>query len=169
MHREGIFEKHRLDTLYSSFVAGNVAQLQFGPVPQGYAWYVENFAFVVLGNSHTTIAEVAITPDDTQLPAEASWDNDGLVWGSPGVTAARFATVQPGVAWYMGPGHWLHLSAHGGTAVAGDVLSATAQIAVHQLDPDFIMSPEDAKQLRAAHEHLAAELAHSAVAERRAV
>jgi hypothetical protein len=170
MYREGIFEGHRLDTVLVTYGAANVAQGQLGPVPQGYAWYVENFAHAILGNSHTCALEVAITPDDTTLAVNASWDSAGLVWVSgSGASPVVRNSIQPGIAWRIGPGHWLHWQAHAGTGVQGDVLSATAQVAVHVLDPQYLMTPEDAREVMAAHERVNAGLVHSAVAEHRAV
>lgn len=167
MHREGIFEKHRLDsiTLVSAAIGGlQQAEGHIGPVPQGYAWYVENFAWLVRGNSHNAQVVVAVTPDDTTLGGSgglATWDGMGMVV-SP-VAAATGGGVVPGAAFYMGPGHSLHVLAFGGSLAGGDVIVPTAQIAVHQLDPSWMMSREDARQVLEAREHVGAELARSAV------
>lgn len=167
--REGLFDHHRLDSIQLAFNASNVVPgVACHPVvPQGYAWYIENLAYAVLGNSHTTVVEFAVTPDDTALPAESTWDNAGLIWtNGTGAAALVRGSVQPGCPWYVGPGHALHVQAHAGTAVSGDVLAVTFQVAVHQLDPHYIMSPDDALQVKAAHERMSAELNQDAVGPR---
>jgi hypothetical protein len=169
MMREGLFEHHRLDTVQLPFNASNVVPglACHQPVPQGYAWYIENLAYLVIGNSHTTVVEFAITPDDTALPAETGWDGAGLVWtNGTGAAALVRGAVQPGLPWYVAPGHALHVQAHAGTAVSGDILAVTFQVAVHSLDVQYMMSPEDTKQLKERHERMAAGLNMDAVGER---
>lgn len=152
MHREGVFEHHRVDsvTMVMASLAGLVqGQAFLGPVPQGYAWYVENFASLVKGNSHTANCWFAATVDDGPLGGPqsglAAWDGQGLLVPlSAGI--ANWWSGEPG---YVGPGHVLHVlasAAQGGTVVAGDIVTATVQIAVHQLDPLIFMSPEDQQQ-----------------------
>lgn len=159
MHREGIFEKHRLDsiTLTSAAIGGlQQAEGHVGPVPQGYAWYVENFDWLVRGNSHNAQVVAAVTPDDTTLGGTAGfavWDGMGMVV-APAAAAIGGSSV-PAAAFYMGPGHSFHVLAFGGSLAAGDVIVPTLQIAVHQLDPAFIMSPEDAQQVKERHERMA--------------
>lgn len=167
MLREGMFDHHRLDAVSAVAAGGTpLAQLSLGPVPQGYVWYIENIAFSVLGNAHTAAVDVAITPDDVVLPAQASWDHAGLVWT---LAAAIRGSVQPGLPFYAQAGHFVHLVAAGGTLAAADVVVATFQVAVHQLNPAAFMSPEDRQAVRAAHEHPNSGLVESAVAGRRAV
>lgn len=154
MHREGIFESHRLDpvTVLAAAVGGSPqAEAKLGPVPQGYAWYLENVAYSITGSSHTAALDLVITPDDTSQPANAVWDHAGLVWTTP---AAVRGFSGPGAAYYAGPGHWIHAVASGGTLANGDVLTVTFQVAVHQLDPSLgISSPVDQMQARHAAAH----------------
>ena len=169
MFRQGLFDHHRLDTLAMLAAGGTpVAQKVLGPVPEGYCWYVEVIGFSVVGNSHTALLDVAVTPDGGDLPAQATWDHQGLVWTVP--TAAVRASENAGHAIYVAPGHFIHAYASGGTLAANDPVAVTFQIAVHQLDPQFLMSPEDRAAVRQAHERLAEhQVAEVATAHRRAV
>lgn len=167
MLREGFFEKHRLDSI--TLVSAAISALQqaeghIGPVPQGYAWYVENFDWLVRGNSHNAQVVAAITTDDTTLGGVggfATWDGMGMVVAP--VAAAIGGSSVPAAAFYMGPGHSFHVLAFGGSLAAGDVIVPTLQIAVHQLNPHFIQSPDDQVQVQRAHERLGAELNMDAV------
>ena len=163
--REGLFDHHRRDFLTISVPASVLGQAALGPVPEGYAWYVENFAYTVLGNSHTALVDVAITPDGGNLPAQATWDHQGLVWTNPGAAAIR-ASANNGVAWYAPPGSFIHVVGANGTLASGDVIVAQFQVAVHQLDPHYLMAPDDATQVKAARERMAAELNQDAVGPR---
>lgn len=164
--REGLFEHHRLDpvTLVAATLgAGPVAQGILGPVPQGYTWYIESVAFSVAGANHTAEYNMAVTVDDPPLPASAVWDRAGLELVIP---AAIRGSSPPGIAWYAQAGHFIRHYLSGGTLAAGDVVTVTTQIAVHQLDPHFLMSPEDAAQVKSAHERMSAELNMDAVGQR---
>lgn len=168
MLREGLFDHHRREVLSMTAAGGTpTAQGTLGMVPEGYAWYVENFAYSVVGNSHTAAMDIAVSVDNGPLPAQALWDHAGLV---DTFAAAVRGSQNNGVAWYVPPGTFLRAYASGGTLAAGDVVVVNFQIAVHQLNPRAFMSPDDQAQVAAAHqrqpEHLFAE---SAVAARRAV
>lgn len=165
--RQGLFDHHRLDTLALVAAGGTpVAQKVLVGPSEGYCWYLEVLAFSVVGNSHTAAMDVAVTPDNGDLPAQAAWDHAGLVWT---LAAAVRGSENAGSPIYVPPSHFVHFYASGGTLAAGDVVTVTAQAAVHQLDPQYLMSPEDRKQVLAAHEKLGAELTHVATAGRRAV
>ena len=168
MLREGLFDHHRLDSVSMTAAGGTpTAQAILGMAPEGYAWYVENFAYSVVGNSHTALMDVAATIDNGTLPAQATWDHQGLL---DTFAAGVRGSQNNGSAWYVPPGHFLRAYASGGTLAAGDVVVVTFQIAVHQLNPRAFMSPEDQAQVRAAHERAPEHLfAESAVAARRAV
>jgi hypothetical protein len=162
--REGLFDHHRLENLALVAAGGTpIAQAVLGPVPEGYAWYLEQAAYTVVGNSHTAAIDLAVTPDGGALPAQATWDHQGLVWTT---AAAVRGSMQTGLAIYLGPGHFLHVYLSGGTLAAGDAATVTLQVAVHQLDPHFLMSPDDTVQVKEAHERMAAELNMDAVGER---
>ena len=166
MLREGLFDHHRLDSRLFSAAGGTpTGQDALGPVPEGYAWYLENLAFSVVGNSHTAALDFAVTPDNGALPSQAAWDHAGLV---ATFAAAIRNALQPGLAIYVPPNHFLRAYAAGGTLAAGDVVAVTYQIAVHQLNPRQMMSPDDIAQARAAHQHPTAEVTETAVAGRRA-
>lgn len=168
MLREGIFDHHRLEVLLATAAGGTpIAQTVLGPVPEGYAWYLEQVAYTIVGNNHTAALDVAVTPDGGTLPAQATWDHQGLVWT---LAAAVRGSMQPGIAVYVAPGHFAHFYASGGTLAASDVLSVTCQVAAHQLDPHYLMTPEDRRAIAASHEHqVAHEVAEVATAARRAV
>jgi hypothetical protein len=166
--REGLFDHHRRDSqqALAAAVGGQPnAQGVLGPVPEGYAWYVENFAYTVVGANHTALIDVAVLRDDGPLPAQATWDHQGLVWTGPAAAQIKGSTNN-GVAWYAPAGTFLKWSAAPGTLANGDVVVVTYQIAVHQLDPHFLMSPDDALQVKSAHERMAAELNQDAVGAR---
>lgn len=166
--RQGLFDHHRLDTILISCNAAGVAQKAYGPASEGYCWYLELVTFSVIGNSHTTICDVAVTPDNGDLPAQSTWDHDGLIWTQAAAVIAASQSFEPAV--FVDQSHFLHAYGFGGTMVSGDVLQATFQVAVHQLDPQHWMSPEDRNQVREAHERLAEhQVAASAVSGRRAV
>jgi hypothetical protein len=154
MHREGVFVRHRLDTLALLAAGGTpLAQGVIGPVPEGYCWYIEAIGFSVVGNSHTAVPLVAVTPDGGPLPAAASWDGQGLVWTPSGVAAVR-GSENAGHALYVGPGRFAHAVLLPGTLAAGDAATFTFQVAVHELNPRFLMSREEADLVREAHERL---------------
>lgn len=168
MLRQGLFDHHRLEPL--ALVAAGAtptAQGVLGPVPEGYAWYLEQVAYTVAGNSHTAAMDLAVAVDGGPLPAQASWDHAGLVWTT---AAAVRASMNPGLAIFVPPGHFVHAYLSGGTLAAGDTAVVTFQVAVHQLDPRFVMSPEDARAVAESHERLPVhEVAEVATAGRRAV
>lgn len=168
MLRQGLFDHHRLDSVSMTAAGGTpTAQATLGMVPEGYAWYIENFAFSVVGNSHTAAIDVAATVDNGPLPAQALWDHQGLL---DTFTAAVRGSQNNASAWYVPPAHFLRAYASGGTLAAGDVVVVTFQVAVHQLNPRAFMSPEDRAQVMAAHEREPEHLfADSATAARRAV
>lgn len=167
MLREGLFDHHRLDPRLMTAAGGTpTAQDALGPVPEGYAWYIENIAWSVVGNSHNALLDFAVTVDNGQLPTQALWDHAGLI--ATFTSAAIRGALQPGLPFYVPPNHFIRAYAAGGSLAAGDVVAVTYQIAVHQLNPRQMMSPDDIAQARAAHQHPTAEVSETAVAGRRA-
>lgn len=168
--REGLFDHHRRDSI-SMLAAGGtpVAQKILGPCPEGYCWYLESVAFSVVGAAHNALFDLAVTPDGGDLPPQASWDHQGLAWTVQ--TAVIAASMNNTAAVFVPPAHFAHAYASAGSLAAGDVVTVTYQVAVHQLDPAHLfMSPEDRQAVREAHERLAEhQVAESAVAGRRAV
>ena len=172
--REGLFDHHRVDsvTITVQNVGGLVqGEKILGPVPEGYAWYVENLAHVVKGNNRSAVVWWVVTVDDGALGGPAglvNFDGQGQAAAVGGLAGNYFCAAPI----YVGPGHVLHAlasAAQGSSVQAGDQVTATAQIAVHQLDPQWMMSPEDRRQVLESHQRRGAELAQVAVAERRAV
>ena len=168
MLREGLFSHHRRDFL-SLAASGTpvTAQGSIGPVPEGYAWYIEAWAYTVLGTSHTALLALAVTPDNGTIPPPTTWDYAGVISGS--ASAAFFATLIPGNPIYVPPAHFIRPYLWGGTLAAADVVNFNLQASVHQLDPPVLMSPEDRRQAAASHQHLDSGLVETAVAARRAV
>lgn len=167
MFREGLFDHHRLDSTLIPANASAVAQRAVPGPGEGYCWYLEVISFTVVGNSHTAAFDVAITPDQGDLPAQATWDHQGLVWT---LAAAVRGSENAGSPIYVPPSHFVHFYAAGGTLASGDVVGVTYQAAVHQLDPAYLTTPEDRAAIRASHEHLAKhQVAEVATAGRRAV
>lgn len=169
--REGLFLNHRLESLAIPTASLNgivQGQAFLGPVPQGYCWYVENFAAMTVGSTRQNVAIWAVTVDDGPLGGRAggfpAWDGQGLTMIFGAAVAQSFANALPT---FLGPGHVLHALVGNlggnGTLNAGDVVTVTNQIAVHQLDPSYMMSREDARQVLRAHEHPTAELNQDAV------
>jgi hypothetical protein len=165
MFREGIFDHHRRDVIALLAAGGTpTAVATLGPCPEGYSWYVENAAYNVNGNAHTAQVDIAVLADNGILPAQATWDHAGMVWTN---AAAVRASIAPGVAWYCPANHWLVAYAYGGSLAAADTGTVTFQIAVHELDVRLgLMDPQDARQVRAAHEHEGALLAANALGDR---
>src|SRR5215469_4969627 len=166
MLREGLFDHHRRDSIPLLVAAAGgqpLAQALYGPVPEGYAWYIELAGFLVVGNSHTAAAILAASPDNTNVPSLAAWDGAGLQAQVPAATSGAWSLPLP---MYLGPGHWARVLLAGGTLANGDAATATFQTAVHQLDPRYMMSPEDTAQVKRAHERAEAELNLDAVGQR---
>ena len=166
MLRAGLFDHHTTDPYIVATAAGTtvLAQGFWGPCPQGYNWYVESVTSHV-NNTHTAVVELAISGAQS-LPVSASWDRGNREWWGG---AATDANVQPGLAWYVPEGYYIVAFWTAGTMVAGDIATLGLQLAVHQLNPHVMQSPEDRQQVHAAHELEAAELPPPATAFRRAV
>ena len=157
MFREGIFDHHRpMEGKVAVANASGVATTFYGPVPEGYAWYVERLS---------THAPTTNTACSIFVSAEASTSDPGF--------RADFTAVADDIAdevnpIYLPAGYYLVVRWTGATS--GDTCTASAQIAVHQLNPALFMSPEDRAQVREAHERQPQhELVEVATAHRRAV
>jgi hypothetical protein len=163
---------HRYRDSFQMVAAGGtpVAQKAYGPVPQGYEWYVEIVAYSVTGNSHTAAFDLAVGPDNGDLPAQATWDHAGMVWTSPALVRNSENTGPP---FFMDVGEFIHAYASGGTLAAADVVVVTYQIAVYEKEPLWgLLTPEERAELAADRERLretAPIVAESAVAGERAV
>lgn len=171
MFRDGLFDHHRRDAVAVVAAAAGgqpLGQGLIGPVPMGYAWYVEFATFLVVGNSHTAIAVLAVTPDNGALPSLAGWDGYGA--SSFSGAAAVSGAIPLALPLYVPEGHWLRAILIPGTLANGDAATVTLQTAVHQLDPMLgLMSAEDRLELYASHERVGADVAETATAGRRAV
>ena len=162
MMREGIFDHHTTEPYITALAnATPTAQNFYGPCPAGYAWYVEAATFHL--SAHTAVAELAVS-NGSQVPA--IWDRQNREWwfGAAAVDGA----VGPSNAWYVPEGYFLVAFWSGGTLAQNDVATMSFQIAVHQLNPRAMMSPEDMRAVRAEHERAGSPLTESAVAGRRA-
>lgn len=166
--REGLFVGHRFD--YPVAKAATIAALvqgeaRLGPVPQGYAWYAEDVAFMTSGGHFCTVL-LAVTIDDGPLGGGggiAAWDGQGLENEAVN-TFTNFSNAPTGL--YIPQGHVLHLSASNlvnGNLANNDQVVFTVQTAVHQLDPHYMMSEEDAMQVHDRRERMAAGLNQDAV------
>ena len=150
------------------------AQKAYGPCPQEYEWYLENIAYSVIGNTHTANLDLAVTPDGGSLPAQATWDHQGLVWTNAVTGAANIRqSYNVSGAIYVPSGWFLHAfaSAGGGSFAQGDVVSVTFQWRVEEKEALLgLLSPQERAQLAAEHEARGmGEVTHTAVAEERAV
>lgn len=159
--REGIFD-HHVAMLGASAVANSagVAKAGYGPVPEGYCWYIERYSahcptsaavaavFVVLGATGTA----AIDP---------SYRADFQTTTGGDVVGDAFHAI------YLPPGYHFVMQWTG--AANADVCTASIQYAVHQLDPGHMMTRQDIRQIQASHEHAGSPVTETATAHRRAI
>src|SRR6185437_6037592 len=129
-------------------------------------WYLEDYGFGLVGGAHTAEVILALSPDNGNLPSIAAWDAWGIFEDTP---AASRGSRNFAAAIKIPEGSYVRALATGGTLAAADVVTVTFQLAVHQLNPSFLMSEEDRRQVLAAHERTGAPLAETATAQRRAV
>lgn len=155
--RAGFFDHHEpLQTIsVSALNASGNGQGFLGPVPQGYCWYIEN---VTMRVPNQGVLDMIISPTQ-KVPAGTAWDFSGRfdLFAAATDDARNYASPI-----YVGPGMYIVASVTGGTQ--NDTPTISLQIAVHQLNPAFMTSPEDARQIQAAHQHATrehAELSHS--------
>jgi hypothetical protein len=160
MLRAGFYDHHvpMLGATGTATSAG-VAKVGYGPVPEGYCWYIERYSvhcptgaavaavFVAQGATGTAAVDSGYRADYTTAGADAVGDSFNAIY----VPAGYHFIVQ-----------WT-------AATSGDVCTASIQYAVHQLDPHIMTSREDVRQIQASHEHATAPVNDSAVAGRRAV
>lgn len=160
MSRAGIYEYHvpMLGATATANTSG-VAKAGFGPVPEGYCWYIERYSvhcptanavagvFVVQGTTGTAAIDPSYRADYTTAGADAVGD--------------AFHAI------YVPAGY--HLVVQWTAATSGDLCVASIQYAVHQLNSREMMSPQDVAQLAASHEHAGAQLTSSATAGKRAI
>ena len=164
MHREGIFQTHipALGATATASSAG-VAKMRWGPVPEGYCWYIERYSgycptaaataavFVVLGSTGTAAVDPSYQMDSTIMAAAQ--------------TSVVGDANQP---IYVPAGYHFVFQFTGATS--GDKCVGSIQHAVHQLDPRVgNMSSADVHQLQLAHQHNTAPLTDVATAGKRAV
>lgn len=156
MHREGVFD-HHVPMQGSSALANSsgVAKVGFGPVPQGYVWYIERYSvhcptaaavasvFVVHGTTGTAAVDTSFRADYT--------------------TAGKDAVGDAFHAIYVPEGY--HFLVQWTSATNLDQCVASIQYAVHELDPLVrgIMSGQDVRQLSESHESIMSPLTHSAI------
>lgn len=154
MFREGVFDHTRRDNV-SGIAAGGtpIAVVAFGPASEGYCWYLENVGWSVVGNSHNALLDLAVTPDQLNVspPAQAAWDHAGLV--DTFTTAAVRGSRNYPSALKIPAGHFLIAYFAGGSIAAGDAVTLSLQVAVHELNPRYLMSPEDQERVRREHEN----------------
>ena len=160
MHRQGVFVRHEpMEGKVASANSSGVAKVGYGPVPEGYCWYIERYSvhcptaaavasvFVVQGATGTAAVDTSYRADYTTAGADAVGD--------------AFHAI------YIPSGY--HFLIQWTAATSADVCVASCQIAVHQLDPMGNMSPQDVQLVNAAHEHLSSPLVEPATAQKRAV
>lgn len=148
---QGIFHHRYKDSIALVADATPAAQKLYGPCPMGYEWYIEVVSFAVVGNTHTAIFDLAVTPDGGTLPAEATWDHAGLLWSN--VTAAVKGSENTGPPFFVDEGEFVHILVAGGTLAQGDGITVNFQIRVDEKSPIYgLMTPEERAELAAAHE-----------------
>ena len=161
MYRQGIYEYHVPMTSASSPAAssGGVAHATWGPVPEGYCWYVERYG----GHCPTAAAKQGVFVVNGAVPTTAI---------DPGYRA-DIATVAGDIvgdafhAIYVPAGYYFVMEWT--SATSGDICTGSIQYAVHQLNPRGFASPQDTLQQLASHEHMASPLNVPATADERAV
>jgi len=136
--------------------ASGSAQTALGPCPEGYCWYVERIS------SHGPTAGTKLDVDvaDNNTANDPAWRMDFSATANDDIADEQ----QP---IYVPAGHWLVFNWSGATS--GDILKASVQYAVHQLDTHYLQSAQDIRQEQASHEKPTAPVTHVAVAEGRAV
>lgn len=161
--RAGLYDHHvPAQGITSKANTSGIATNVYGPVPEGYAWYVERISVhcptdgavadvhVILGTINQVAANAAL---DTSARVDHTEDGDDAV------ADENSAVFVP--AGYSLVVQWT-------SATSGDICVSAVQYAVHELEPRRFMSPEDLRQLQAAHQHATAPVSQTAVAEYRA-
>ena len=160
MHRLGIFERHiPMEGKTASANSSGVAKVGYGPVPEGYCWYIERYS--VHCPTAAAVAAVFVTLGATGTAAvDPSYRTDYTTAGADAVGDAFHAIYVP--AGY-------HLVIQWTAATSADVCTASIQYAVHDLNPMQNMSQHDIHLVNESHEHLSSPLVESATAQKRAV
>lgn len=132
--------------------------LYYGQVPLGYCWYIERIS--THGPTSGTTLDVHVSPapdiaDDRTRTDYTANGNDAIL-----------DEIQPSFV----PGGY-YLVFKWANATSGDLLVASVQYAVHELNPSrqLALSESDRRTVEASHEKPTAPVNDSAVAERRAV
>ena len=160
MYRQGVYEYHvpMLGATATANASG-IAKAGYGPVPEGYCWYIERYS--VHCPTSGAVAAVFVAQGSTGTGAvDPSYRTDYTTAGADAVGDAFHAI-------YVPSGY--HLVIQWTAATSGDLCVASIQYAVHQLNPNVIGSRQDALQEHAAHQHLTSPLTHVATAGERAV
>ncbi len=147
MQTAGFYDHHvpMLGATGTATTAG-VAKAGFGPVPQGYCWYIERYSMHC--PTAAAVAAVFVTQGSTGTAAiDPGYRADYTTAGADAVGDAFHAI-------YIPEGY--HFTAQWTAATSGDVCTASIQYAVHQLNPQILSSPQDIRQVQAAHEHMSA-------------
>ncbi len=160
MYRQGVFEIHRpMEGRGGVASSAGIAKASYGPVPEGYCWYIERYS--VHCPTAAAVAAVFVTQGATGTAAiDPGYRADYTTAGADAVGDAFHAIYVP--AGY-------HFTVQWTGATSGDACTASCQIAVHQVDPMNNMSRQDVRQVQAAHEHAATPLTEVATAGRRAI
>lgn len=158
MMRMGVFDHTRpAEPKSGTANASGVASLFYGPCPEGYGWYIERISVHCPTAAAVAHVCVALTP----LSAVDYGSRMDFTTGGADSIADESTAI------YVPAGY--SLSIIWTAATSADVCTASVQYAVHQLDPRYMMSPEDMREVQAAHEHPKSPLTHPAVAGERAI
>lgn len=139
-----------------------IATAVYGPVPEGYAWYIERYSVHCPTSAAIASVNVILGPVNA-VAANAALDSSAR---ADYTTTGKDLVGDSNSPIYVAPGYSLVIQWT--AATSGDICIASIQYAVHELEPRRFMSPEDQRQVAAAGQHATGPVTQTATAERRA-
>lgn len=139
-----------------------IATAVYGPVPEGYDWWVERYSVHCPTSAAVASVNVILGPV-SQVAANAALDSSAR---ADFTTTGKDLVGDAFSAIYVPAGYSLVIQWT--AATSGDICIASVQYDVHEKNPRHFMSPQDVHQIAAAHQHATSPVSESAVAEHRA-
>ena len=136
--------------------SAGVADTWYGPVPEGFIWYVERVSVYCPTSAAAVALYVSTSELGTDLGSRADYTSAGA-----NAIADEFNPI------YLPEGYYLHVQWT--AATSGDRCTSGVQYAVHEKNPGDIMNPVELRQVAAMHQHPTAEVNVPATAHQRAV